>query len=312
MFFFNAVRIKKFRCLSCGAPKINEYRSPYVVCDFCGSLTDIDFTVGMETWNESAFTTAAYQFQKMQIMSQCQAALANGDQRGYYQLQKSFWDLYYRTFPAYLPPSIDSDKKYAIYLEICSVASVESAFDPKWQTYGQQQQVLQQAVTFNPTAEGNKADARSFFALTDFFIKITREGLQVFYRDPKFQIMHELIPEPVHLKMKLSMFVQAWVPYLTSPDAARLLEITGFKLEYTDISPPAGKVVKCSHCRNDLFVPQGAYKIFCESCRKMSRLSESFFCMSCGSPNDVPDNPGKPIDCKSCKVENRLIRPLFG
>src|SRR5688500_8808983 len=116
-----SVRIKKFTCLSCGAPKINQYRSPYVVCDFCGSLTDIDFTVGLETWNESFFTTTGYQLQKMQIMHQCQAALANGDQRGYYQLQKSFWDLYYRTFPAYLPPSIDTDKKYAIYLEICSV-----------------------------------------------------------------------------------------------------------------------------------------------------------------------------------------------
>jgi len=291
------MRIKKFNCLSCGAPKINAYASPYVVCDFCGSLTDIDFTVGMETWNESAFTTAVYQLQKMQIMSQCQAALAGGDQRGYYQLQKSFWDLYYRSFPAYLPPSIDS---------------VKSAFDPKWQTYGQQQQVLQQAVTFSQTNEGNKAEARAFFALADFFMKMTREGLQIFYRDPKFQIMHELTPEPVHLKMKLSMFVQAWVPYLTSADAARLLEMTGFKLEYTDIAQPVGKIAKCGHCRTDLFVPDGAYKIFCESCRKMTRLSESFFCMSCGSPNDVPDNPGKPIDCKHCKVENRLIRPLFG
>lgn len=266
----------------------------------------------MDTWNESALTTTVYQLKKMQIMSQCQTALAGGDQRGYYDLQKTFWDMYYQTFPAYLPPSVDNEKKYAIYLEVCSVSSTESAFDPKWTAYGQRQQQLQAAVTFQFTPEGQKAEPISFFALADFFIGITREGMQAFYRDPKFNIMHELLPEPVHMKMKTSMFVQAWLPYLAKDDAAKLLEMTGFKLEYAEIRDPQGSMAKCGHCPAEMFVPDGSYKIFCESCRKMTRLSESFYCTSCGSPNSVPDNPGKPANCTNCKTENRLIRPQFG
>ena len=60
------------------------------MCDFCGAFTDIDFAVGMETWNESAPTTLNYQFQKMALMSRAQSALAAGDQRSYYNIQKEF------------------------------------------------------------------------------------------------------------------------------------------------------------------------------------------------------------------------------
>lgn len=306
------MRIKKFTCLNCGAPKINNYSSPYVVCDYCGALTDIDFTVGMDKWNESFFTTVVYQLKKADLMQQSQTAMNSGNREEYFRLQFKFWDLYYKTFPPFLPPSIDTPDKYRSYLEVCAVSSVEAAFDPKWHKYAGQQQILQQAVTFYPTPKGNRAYAEPFFELARFFIDMTREGMQVFYRDPRYVIMHELLPEPVHLKMKLSMFVQAWLPYLAPTDAERLLEMSGFKLEYVEIATPKGKITKCDHCGNDLFAPDGSYKVYCESCRKMTRLTESFFCMSCGSPNDVPDNPGKPIPCKSCKVENRLIRPQFG
>lgn len=306
------MRIKKFSCLNCGAPKVNKYISPYVVCDYCGALTDIDFTVGMDTWNELLFTTVVYQLRKATLMQQSQAALMSGNRDEYFRLQYAFWDLYYQTFPPFLPPSIDTPEKYKPYLEICAISSVEAAFDPKWQVYARNQQQLQQSVTFHSTPEGQRAHSEPFFALAQFFIEMTREGMQVFYRDPRYAIMHELLPERVHLKLKLSMFVQAWLPYLTRQDAEMLLDISGFKLDYVEIAEPVGKITKCSHCRNDLFAPDGAYKVFCESCRKMTRLAESFFCMSCGSPNAVPDNPGKPISCMSCKVENRLIRPQFG
>ncbi|MEQ1764364.1 MAG: hypothetical protein ABL984_14630 [Pyrinomonadaceae bacterium] len=282
------------------------------MCDFCGAFTDIDFAVGMETWNESAPTTLNYQFQKMAIMSRAQGALAAGDQRSYYNIQKEFWDFYYRSFPAYLPPSIDTDKKHAIYLEICAVSSTESAFDPKWQEYGVQQQHLQAAIRYSSSAEGTKAESSSFFRLADFFASITKEGMNSFYRDPKFNIMHELLPEPVHFKMKTSMFVQAWLPYLTPTDADRLLKMLGFSNEYAEIERPSGSVLSCGSCSAPLFAPEGSYKVFCEKCRKATNVRAQFFCMSCGSPNAVPENPAKPIDCGNCGIANRLIQPQFG
>jgi hypothetical protein len=282
------------------------------MCDFCGSFTDIDFAVGIETWTQDQATTLNYQATKMALMEKSQAALALGNREKYYEFQREFWDFYYRTFPAYLPPTIDTPEKYSLYLEVCAVSSVETGFDPKWQQYGQHQQQLQNGLQYINVNGQTKAEARSFFTLAEFFIRITREGMRAFYENPRYAIMHELLPEAVHFKMKTSMFVQAWLPYLRDSDADKLLKMLGFSNEYEEIERPPGTTVDCETCKLPLFAPEGSYKIFCEKCRKTTRVRAQFFCMSCGSPNDVSENPAKPVDCDQCGIANRIIQPYFG
>jgi LSD1 subclass zinc finger protein len=306
------VRIKKFRCIQCGGPKVNPYHSPYIMCDFCGSFTDIDFAVGMDTWNASALHTDGYQLRKMQIMNAAQAALARGDRSTYFSRQWEFWNDYYQTFPAYLPPTIDDDVKYRLYLEVCSQSSTESAFDPKWQQYSARQQELQAAVQYRLNGFDRRAESSSFFALAEFFTQIMKEGMRSFYDNPRYDIMHDLLPESVHLKMKMSMFVQAWLPYLTDQDAERLLKMFGFSTEYVEMSQPPGKTVECASCRRSLFAPEGSYRVYCESCRRTTPVKKTFYCMSCGAPNHIHDNPAKPIPCANCGIANRLINPLLG
>ena len=48
--------------------------------------------------------------------------------------------------------------------------------------------------------------------------------MRAFYENPRYAIMHELLPEAVHFKMKMSMFVQAWLPYLSDADADQAIE----------------------------------------------------------------------------------------
>ncbi len=306
------MRVKKFRCIQCGGPKINPYSTPYIMCDFCGAFTDIDFAVGIETWNENAGTTLQYQMRKSDLMSRSQAALGRGDRDGYYHLQREYWDFYYRSFPAYLPPTIDTDEKYAVYLEVCAVSSVESGFDPKWQKYAAHQQLLQTAVKFDHRGGQPKAESSSFFTLAEFFINITREGMRTFYENPRYAIMHALLPEGVYFKMKTSMFVQAWLSYLTDSDADRLVKILGFSNEYEEIERPDGDTVECPTCNSKIFAPAGSYRVFCETCRRSVPVRSQFFCMSCGSPNDIPENLGDTIGCEQCGIANRLITRYFG
>jgi hypothetical protein len=253
-----------------------------------------------------------YQARKMELLERSQAAVALGNREKYAEFQREFWDLYYRTFPAYLPPSIDTSEKYRLYLDVCVISSVDSGFDPKWRQYGAHQEMLQSSSQYENVNGQTKAEASSFFILADFFIRITREGMSAFYEDPRYAIMHELLPESVHFKMKMSMFVQAWLPYLTDADADRLLKMLGFSNEFEEIERPPGETVKCETCSWQLFAPEGSYKIFCENCRKTTRVRAQFFCMSCGSPNDVSENPAKPIDCGRCGITNRIVHPYFG
>jgi hypothetical protein len=282
------------------------------MCDFCGSFTDIDFAVGIETWTQDQATTLKYQARKTDLMERSQAAAHFGDREKYAQFQREFWDMYYTTFPAYLPPTIDMPAKYATYLDVCVASSVDSGFDPKWQRYAAHQQMLQNSVRYANVGGQTKAEPNSFFALADFFVRITREAMRAFYEDPRYAIMHELLPEAVHFKMKTSMFVQAWLPYLTDADADRFLKMLGFSNEYEEIERPPGETVECETCKSQLFAPEGSYKIFCEKCRRTTQVKAQFFCTSCGSPNSVAENPAKPIDCVRCGVANRIVHPYFG
>lgn len=305
------MRIKKFTCINCGAPKVNEYNSPYIVCDYCGSFTDIDFTIGMNFWNASPSTTMNYQFNKINFAVRMQNALASGDKNDYRILQREYWDFYYRSFPAYLPPSINTAEKYKLYLDVCAVSSTNYAFDKSNTEKNIELNRLQQSVIYRNTPQGTKADAESFFKMSDYFISITRDSFKDFYDNPEFAIMHELLPEPVHLKMKLSMFIQAWIPYLDEETVDKLLRQTGFSLQYTEITKPKGENGNCEHCGGEVFFPEGSYKVYCENCHKINTVKKKFQCMSCGAENSVPDNPAKPIDCEFCGVENRLIQPHF-
>jgi DNA-directed RNA polymerase subunit RPC12/RpoP len=307
------MKIKKFICINCGAPKVNEYKSPYIMCDYCGSFTDIDYTLGLESWNESPERTASYQQKKIDLMAKINTALHKNDKQTYRKLQAEFWDYYYKTYPAYLPPSVDTTEKYDAYITLCAESSAEYGFDIKWQEYGIKQQELQNSLTYYYLLDGgSKVRGDGFFKLAEFFIDMTKEGMKVFYSNPKYALMNDVFPEKIHLKMKLSMFVQVWLPYLTDEEQQRLLNMTGFNMQYVEIDRPAGKKGECEHCGAEIFIPEGSYKVYCESCRKITRVQQTFKCMSCGSENMVPEYPAKPIDCEFCGVENRLIKALFG
>lgn len=307
------MRIKKFICINCGAPKVNEYKSPYIVCDYCGSFTDIDYTLGLDFWNQSPKTTTAYMFNKIEFAAKIRDALMRGATKEYYTLQRQYWDYYYTTYPAYLPPSVDTPDKYKMYLDVCAESSTNYGFDLVTRQKQTTLNTMQQSLIYYKTPAGEtKVRSEDFFRMAEFYINFTKESFKDFYSNPDYAVMLELLPPSVHLKMKISTFVQVWLPYLTEADGDRLLKLAGFSLEYVEIEKPQGSTGKCGHCQADIFIPGGSYKVYCESCRYTTKVQSVFKCMSCGAENTVPDSPYKPVVCQFCGTENRLIKALFG
>jgi len=306
------MRIKKFTCINCGAPKVNEYKSPYIVCDYCGSFTDIDYTLGLDFWKEDPVKTEIYKAKKIELAHRMAYAVNTGNKSEHNKLQNYFWDFYYKTYPEYLPPSIDNEEKYNIYIKVCADSSTNYAFDKSWEQKSLKLNELQNYLTYYKIGDESKVNTEGFFHMAGYYIKFTKDGMKDFYDNPEYSIMHELLPLQVHLKMKLSMFVQVWLPYLTDTDADVFLKMTGFKLQYVDMEKPSGKKGQCSHCKNEIFIPEGSFKVYCENCHKKNIVQTFFTCSSCGAENNVPDNLSKPIECAFCGTENRLIKALFG
>lgn len=306
------MRIKKFTCYNCGAPKINEYTSPYIVCDFCGSFTDIDYTLGFQNWQSDFERKQKYETEKIVIENTLSNLVSQKRESVYKKLQLHYWDLYYKAFPEYLPPTIDTEEKYKTLLEIAASSSTRDAFDPQSQHLSAESISMQSKLKYYYKDNRAYVEPESFFKLAEFYMNVLRSSFKDFYNNPEYSLMNDFLPEDVHLKMKISSFVQIWLPYLEEEHANRFLKMTGFNQQYVELTKPPGENINCPHCSTQLYIPQGSYKLYCESCHKIVQVRNSFKCMSCGADNHVPENPGKPVNCEYCETENRLIEPLFG
>lgn len=305
------MKIKRFTCIRCGAPKVNSYTLPYIVCDFCGTFTDMDASIGMDVWNRDEDITKYYQKRKVEYEKQLHYALNKKKRDEYLAVQHKYWDVYYKLFPEYLPPTVHESGKYDAFLAICAESSTEMAFDPKWKSLADRQLELQQQIQYTYRGEDVKAEPEGFFALVNFYVDYVRQSFHWFYNHPTYGSMEDWLPADVNMKMKLSFFVQAWMPYLYPSDQEKLLDMLHFNNEYVDA--PQFKTTKqsCQHCPAEITVPEGSFKVFCESCRKLNIIQKTFHCVSCGAEQAVPQHPDQPVNCLQCGTENRLIRPLF-
>lgn len=297
----------------CGAPKINPYKSPYIMCDYCGNFTDIDHTMGLQAWNSDPKRTDKYQKASMNIQAKLAEHLKNKQKKEYYDLQVSYWDVYYKFYPEYLPPTMHfDDKNYPVYLDVCADYSTEAAFDKNEEKKARELASHQKRIEYIKVNGTTKVKGDSFFRMVNFYIDYMKDSFKFFYENPKYAIMHQLLPPETHLKMKTSMLVQAWLPYLTETDAKRFLSETNFTDDYAELPEVKGEDKRCEHCKVELFIPENALKVYCESCHKTNIIKSNFNCVSCGSENEIPEVPVNTLNCKSCAVENRLITAQFG
>jgi hypothetical protein len=111
--------------------------------------------------------------------------------------------------------------------------------------------------------------------------------------------------------MKLSMFAQAWIPYLTEADGKKLLDRLNFSNEYVEINEPTLTSTKCPNCAVELKIIPESFKAYCENCCTTQILKTSYNCVSCGALNPAPDNVAKPKPCVSCATVNNLVLTHF-
>lgn len=129
----------------------------------------------MDYWNSAPAVTLEYQFNKIAFAGKLQTALQNRDRSQYIKLQREYWDYCYRTYTAYLPPSIDTGDKYKLYIDVCADSSTEYAFDDNINEKGSMLNSLQQSLEYYQTAEGAKVVSDSFFKMADYYVSFTRD-----------------------------------------------------------------------------------------------------------------------------------------
>ncbi|MBL7910963.1 MAG: hypothetical protein JNJ41_07910 [Bacteroidia bacterium] len=307
------MKIKKFTCNNCGAPKVNAYKSPYIICDYCGNFTDLDYTMSLQAWNSDPKRAEKYQKANLSFQSKLNESLIKKDKKEYYELQVKYWDVYYRLYPEYLPPTINFDDNfYQPFLAICADSATIAAFDPEYQKKAKKQQHLQSDMEYYTEKGQSKVKGEGFFRMINSYIDYLKEEFKLFYDNPDYALMHKVFPYDANLKMKISTLVQIWLPYLNEKDGKTFLKQTGFDADYIDPIKVEGNKTPCQFCKAELFVPENSLKVHCEECHKTNIIKSKFNCMGCGVENEIPEHPVNTIDCKACKLENRLVKAMFG
>jgi DNA-directed RNA polymerase subunit RPC12/RpoP len=304
------MRIKKFDCHHCGAPKVTPYKNPYIVCDYCGYMIDVDYAAGLEVWNHSAEHTAQYLQRKTQYETNSKKYLAEKNKEAYWQENYDFWDFYYTHYPEYLPPSVPKGEKYKLFIQ----SAADMAADTMNFTS------TEKADAYNDAYKGlvyYQRDGRNFISFDTFlkmiaaYLEYQGQGFRIVYDNPKYEIMNEVMPEKFQLKMKLSQIAQVWVPYLEEKDADAFLNMYSLKQEYVEMEEPMRHEIVCDDCKKELSVPKGALVCICEHCRHQNILKKLVHCHDCGYENELPKNWNNMIACKSCGTQLRVVQPLF-
>ena len=302
--------VKKFVCDACGAPKINEYFTPYIVCDYCGGFVDIDLTLFHNQYTQDQAKTDKFIDLEDKFFAEFDEAIHDLDKNKFFRLKYKYRDLYLKTFPAHISPLIDTADKYELYLNIYARIETGVAFDETSVKKSVTLSQLQKELTYYVVDEMPKVEPVSFFKLAEYYIRDSKESVQKVFNSPDGEALNNLFPQPIFLKVVLSKFTQIWLPYLQENEAERLLKMTGFRHDFIELEKPNGEELSCEHCKEMVFAPEGSYKVYCENCNKTSRVKTVFHCMNCGSENKVPENPAKPVNCAHCGTENRLIQGL--
>jgi len=306
------MKVKKFTCHQCGAPKITPYKNPYIICDFCGNMIDVDYTAGIEVWNKSAEHTNEYQRKKLIFEANSSQYALNKNEEAYRKEQYAYWDFYYKHYPEYLPPSIPKGEKYELFLQACVDITADSVFNPPPPDKANKYNEAYAGLEYYNTENGNFVTYDSFIKMIRAYIEYRDESFKSLYSNPKYAIYHELMPEQFQSKMNLSQIAQIWVPYLQPDDADRFLEEFKLKQEFTDVQEPLYDKMPCEDCKKELKILKGAIKCICEHCRYENVIRKTVNCKNCGVENNLPENWKISIDCNSCGTELRVVQPLFG
>lgn len=306
------MKVKKFVCHKCGAPKVNPYQGVYVVCDYCNTIVDIDYASTVEVNAAAPERMAAWNDFYIRYLSENPALVADGNKKAHRKLQYEYCKQYFTAFPDSLPPNVPNGEVFEQYCRASADFMSEHAFNKELQEAKSKYESLHAIIEYYEVDGAYKANYPQFATMLEAYMEMLDMEVKLLYSNPDYELFNEYYPEEFNRKQRISQIAQMWVPYLEEEDAAAFLNKYHLTQEYVTINPPEISMVKCESCNKELSVPKGAVKHVCKYCRHENTLKSTVNCRNCGVENRIPDKWNMKIDCNSCGTELRVVQPLFG
>lgn len=315
----SGVRVRVVKCHACGGPKQLPSPTAYVYCDFCGALSDWDFSMACSKGN--ALPGPAYEALHRQLAPTIKMAAARGDRATVKAQYMYLFDRHIGLCPSSYSPRIVDPEFRARYLDYYTDTMTVHDTDPRvvaWTQYMNQRiaelrqsQMRQMAVVsfgLFAVALGGVQQQQPMFPDHLFWAVYQAFRNQMATQMQAVSEVGALAKYPDEVTVQLlervavSAFVQGWLPYISANCQHHLIQDAGLTDQYIEAQPPALQLRRCGGCGGQLDVVTGAKCVICFRCGKKVDVTHEFPCPGCGAPSSVPKG-STAHPCPYCGVQ---------
>jgi hypothetical protein len=300
------MKIRKFNCPTCGAAKVNPYKTPFVCCDYCGGWIDLDASLWLEIYTEKKKFKLLEELQE-RILVKTRKAINEKNRELYFRAQQEYFATFYNIYPEFIPPTIGKGEKFKAFLKTKAEWITDLKFDDalglkkKRAAADRAMQNLQSPKEPHVDFFGTFVDTATTYHK---YLKLEAEEKNT---NPKFSLLKEIYPDEFEYKMRMALFVNAYLFRLSDLELKHFKNQYGLEYEFVELNQPAFTEVHCNYCQQTFKAPKGAIRCVCEHCLELSTIQRNINCANCGMENSLPEKWNPLINCTGCGTEIRVV-----
>ncbi len=300
------MKIRKFNCPTCGAAKVNPYKSPYVCCDYCGSLIDIDPHIWLHIQDNNQRQKRLEELHH-RIVAKSRKAMETNDSAAYQRYQQEFFNNYYNIFPEFIPPTVHKGEMFKQFLHTKASWETAKKFDKtiplKKKKTGLDNAIKAYTIKIDP-----HYDPLLFFLdMMEAADKYIKAELEVRNSKEEFNLLTEIYPPGLEYRFFMSITAQPHLNYLSEAELKHYLKKYGLELEYVETPSQSTVEVNCTFCSHKITTLKNAFRCVCENCYELNLINHHINCSNCGIENNLPEKWSSIINCSGCGTEIRVL-----
>ncbi len=310
--------VRKIKCPTCGANKVNDLKTSYIYCDYCGTLMGYDMEM-LQDESKEIFSVKnlvkPLQRKYISLSQDLNNAIQSKDKDRYIDIQMQIYETEFKLYKKRFSPKIKQPsyrKKYLNYYKKFWSEKIDNGYFEKAQQAQKDFQVLGSKISTR--IEGTKTITEfddNFItylnAIKDYVKKSVNEAVKMdcmeYYPEGRTSISADIL-----YKQSISSFIQQF----DEDTIKKSLKHLGMKNEFIEVDDVEISETNCIVCNALLKIPKGSKSVICENCGSLNELkSKKIRCFGCGAYFDPNENDACPycgakvISVKKEKVKEK-------
>lgn len=292
------VKVKKFICHQCGAPKTSKYDGIFIYCDYCSCLTDIDFQRHIQVWKQDSDRVDKWQSFLNDFAEGCQKCIESNDKKTYRKWQYDYLTTYARFYLYAFPPELLKGEERNLFVRAYADFMTEIAFS-EMKNSPQMQNYMAKRFAVN--------SFNDFESLIESYLAYLQTEVRFIYDNEKYANYTKYWPEYIYTRTKLFELITPWIERVEPVIMSEFLKKYNLHEEFVELQEPVCNEKPCENCGTLMNVPKGAIRQKCKNCKHENHFKTVVNCHSCGQENKIPSKWTRTLTCINCNTLLKVV-----